>query len=38
MPTEFPNYGAPTGMQIIAKTYDDLSVFRAAVVFEAVQP
>jgi amidase len=30
--------GVPTGLQIIGRTYDDVSVFRAAAAFEAATP
>jgi len=30
-----PSTGVPTGLQIVGRTYDDLSVFRAAAAFEA---
>jgi Asp-tRNA(Asn)/Glu-tRNA(Gln) amidotransferase A subunit family amidase len=30
-----PTTGVPTGLQIVGRTYDDLSVFRAAAAFEA---
>jgi amidase len=33
-----PATGVPTGLQIVGKTFDDLSVFRAASAFEAAQP
>jgi Asp-tRNA(Asn)/Glu-tRNA(Gln) amidotransferase A subunit family amidase len=33
-----PETGVPTGLQIVAKTFDDLSVFRAATAFEQARP
>jgi len=38
VPSGVSNSSVPTGLQIIAKTYDDMSVFRAASAFEAVRP
>jgi len=38
VPTGFSTSGVPTGLQIVAKTFDDLSVFRAAAAFEAARP
>lgn len=38
IPSGFSSFGVPTGIQIVAKTYDDLSVFRAAAAFEAAKP
>lgn len=38
MPSGFASTGVPTGLQIIAKTYDDLSVFQAAAAYEAACP
>lgn len=35
VPSGFSTFGVPTGLQIAAKTFDDLSVFRAAAAFEA---
>jgi Asp-tRNA(Asn)/Glu-tRNA(Gln) amidotransferase A subunit family amidase len=34
VPTGFAASGVPTGMQIVGKTFDDLSVFRAAAAYE----
>ena len=34
VPTGFAASGIPTGMQIVGKTFDDLSVFRAASAYE----
>lgn len=33
-----PGTGVPIGLQIVGRTFDDLSVFRAASAFEAAQP
>ena len=30
--------GVPTGLQIVGRTYDDVSVFRAAAAFERTDP
>jgi Asp-tRNA(Asn)/Glu-tRNA(Gln) amidotransferase A subunit family amidase len=38
VPSGTSKSGVPTGLQIIAKTYDDMSVFRAASAFEAARP
>ncbi len=38
VPSGFSTSGVPTGLQIVAKTFDDLSVFRAAAAFEAAKP
>jgi len=38
IPSGFASTGVPTGLQIVGKTYDDLSVFRAATAFEAAKP
>lgn len=38
VPTGFATSGVPTGMQIIARSFDDLRVFRAAAAFEAIRP
>lgn len=38
IPSGFASSGVPTGLQIVAKTFDDLSVFRAAAAFEAAKP
>ena len=37
IPSGFASSGVPTGLQIVAKTFDDLSVFRAAAAFEAAK-
>ena len=38
VPSGFSKSGVPTGLQIVAKTFDDMSVFRAASAFEIAQP
>ena len=38
IPSGFASSGVPTGLQIVARTFDDLSVFRAAAAFEAAKP
>jgi Asp-tRNA(Asn)/Glu-tRNA(Gln) amidotransferase A subunit family amidase len=38
VPTGFAASGIPTGMQIVGKTFDDLSVFRAAAAYEKERP
>ena len=38
VPSGLSKSGVPTGLQIVAKTYDDISVFRAACAFEAASP
>ena len=38
IPNGFTTQGLPTGMQIVGKTYDDVSVFRAAADFERARP
>jgi amidase len=38
IPTGFASSGVPTGMQIIARTFDDLRVFRASAAFERAKP
>ena len=38
VPSGLSKSGVPTGLQIVAKTYDDMSVFRAACAFEAASP
>jgi amidase len=35
VPTGFARSGVPTGLQIVARTYDDMRVFRAASAYEA---
>jgi amidase len=38
VPSGLSKSGVPTGLQIVAKTYDDMSVFRAASAFETARP
>lgn len=38
VPSGFASNGLPTGMQIVGKTYDDISVFRAGAAFERARP
>ncbi len=38
VPSGFASNGVPTGIQIVGKTYDDLSVFRAGAAYERVRP
>jgi Asp-tRNA(Asn)/Glu-tRNA(Gln) amidotransferase A subunit family amidase len=38
VPTGFASTNIPTGMQIVARPYDDLRVFRAAAAFEQIRP
>jgi len=38
VPTGFGKSGVPTGMQIVARPFDDLRVFRAASAFEQAKP
>lgn len=38
VPTGFAQSGVPTGMQIVARPFDDLRVFRAASAFEQAKP
>ncbi len=38
VPSGFSSSGLPTGLQIVGRTYDDLSVFRAAADFERASP
>jgi aspartyl-tRNA(Asn)/glutamyl-tRNA(Gln) amidotransferase subunit A len=33
-----PQTGVPTGLQIVGKTFDDVSVFRAAAAYERARP
>jgi amidase len=35
VPSGLASNGVPTGLQIVGRTYDDLTVFRAAAAFEA---
>jgi Asp-tRNA(Asn)/Glu-tRNA(Gln) amidotransferase A subunit family amidase len=38
VPSGFSRDGIPTGLQIVGRTFDDTSVFRAAYAFERVKP
>jgi Asp-tRNA(Asn)/Glu-tRNA(Gln) amidotransferase A subunit family amidase len=38
VPSGFSSAGVPTGLQIVGRPYDDISVFRAAKAFEQVRP
>ncbi len=38
VPSGFARGGVPTGLQIVGRTYDDLSVFRAGAAFERARP
>jgi aspartyl-tRNA(Asn)/glutamyl-tRNA(Gln) amidotransferase subunit A len=38
VPSGFATTGVPTGLSIVGRTYDDVSVFRAAAAFERAQP
>lgn len=38
VPTGFAASGIPTGMQIVGRTFDDLTVFRAAFAYEKARP
>lgn len=38
VPSGFSSSGLPTGLQIVGRTYDDVSVFRAAADFERARP
>ena len=38
VPSGFGSAGVPTGLQIVGRTYDDVSVFRAAAAFEQARP
>ena len=38
VPSGFGSSGVPTGLQIVGRTYDDISVFRAAAAFERARP
>ncbi len=38
MPSGLASNGVPTGLSIVGRTYDDVSVFRAAAAFERAQP
>lgn len=38
VPSGLSDAGLPTGLQIVGRTYDDMSVFRAAAAYEAANP
>jgi Asp-tRNA(Asn)/Glu-tRNA(Gln) amidotransferase A subunit family amidase len=38
VPSGFSRHGVPTGLQIVGRTFDDVSVFEAAAAFERVRP
>ena len=38
VPSGFAANGIPTGVQLVARTYDDVRVFRAAAALESLQP
>lgn len=38
VPSGFDRHGVPTGLQIVGRPYDDLTVFRAAAAFEHLRP
>jgi amidase len=38
LPSGFGKNGIPTGIQVVAKTYDDLTIFRAAAAYEQARP
>jgi amidase len=38
VPSGFASSGVPTGIQIVGRTYDDVSVFRAAAAYERTAP
>ncbi|MFF3756509.1 amidase [Streptomyces sp. NPDC002185] len=38
VPSGLASNGVPTGVQLVGRTYDDLTVFRAAAAIEAVRP
>jgi aspartyl-tRNA(Asn)/glutamyl-tRNA(Gln) amidotransferase subunit A len=38
VPSGFARTGVPTGLSIVGRTYDDVSVFRAAAAFERLRP
>jgi len=38
IPSGFASSGVPTGLQIVGRTFDDVSVFRAAAAFERARP
>ncbi|MER8046631.1 amidase [Streptomyces sp. NPDC094032] len=38
VPSGFASNGVPTGVQVVGRTYDDVTVFRTAAAIEAVRP
>jgi amidase len=38
VPSGFADNGVPTGVQIVGRTFDDVSVFRVAAALESVRP
>jgi aspartyl-tRNA(Asn)/glutamyl-tRNA(Gln) amidotransferase subunit A len=38
IPSGYASSGVPTGVSIVGRTYDDLTVFRIAAAFESAQP
>jgi Asp-tRNA(Asn)/Glu-tRNA(Gln) amidotransferase A subunit family amidase len=38
VPSGFADNGVPTGIQIVGRTYDDATVFRAGAAYERVRP
>ena len=38
VPSGFGSNGVPTGLQIVGRTFDHVSVFRAAAAFERARP
>jgi aspartyl-tRNA(Asn)/glutamyl-tRNA(Gln) amidotransferase subunit A len=38
VPSGFADNGVPTGIQIVGRTYDDVSVFRAGAAYERIRP
>jgi Asp-tRNA(Asn)/Glu-tRNA(Gln) amidotransferase A subunit family amidase len=38
VPSGLADNGVPTGIQIVGRTYDDVSVFRAAAAYERIRP
>jgi Asp-tRNA(Asn)/Glu-tRNA(Gln) amidotransferase A subunit family amidase len=38
LPSGFASNGVPTGIQIVGRSYEDASVFRAATAFERAMP
>ena len=38
MPSGFADNGVPTGVQIVARTFDDVTAFRVGAALERVRP